>query len=84
MPKNNSRAQREYRRKSAEERQRKYDALTVKERIALAASRPGKSDREITRLGIASGIYPASVREDRKAFWDLVKKNMLVDIQDAS
>ena len=34
MPKNNSKAQREYRAKSAAERQAKYDALTRDEKVA--------------------------------------------------
>lgn len=34
MPKNNSKAQREYRTKSAQERQAKYDALTPSQKVA--------------------------------------------------
>lgn len=68
MPKNNSKAVRELRRKQAEERQSKYSALSIQDKIVRASDRPGKSDREITRLGVEAGIYPADIAEQRKAF----------------
>jgi hypothetical protein len=42
----------ERRRKEAEERQVKYNALTLQERIELAKSRRGSSKREIENLVI--------------------------------
>jgi hypothetical protein len=50
MPKINSTAVRNLRREQAEERQRKYDALSIDEKLELAKSRRGESTREITRL----------------------------------
>lgn len=43
-------AVRNAKRAEAEERQSRYDALSLKDRIKLAESRDGESKREITRL----------------------------------
>jgi len=43
-------ARRDKRRQEAEARQRTYEGLTIKARIALAKSRPGESKRELARL----------------------------------
>lgn len=60
MPKNNSKAQRELRKKGAEERQNKHNALTVEQKIVKASERSGDSSKEITRLGIEAGVYNAT------------------------
>ena len=44
-------ARRDKRRQEAEARDREYQALSVKARIARAENRPGESKREIVRLG---------------------------------
>lgn len=43
-------ARRDKRRQEAEARQRVYDGLSIKDRLALAKSRPGSSKREVARL----------------------------------
>ena len=74
MPKTNDKITRKNRREAAEKRQALYDALPVSAKIALASTRRGKSDKEITRLGVQAGIYPATIEEDRKA-WKNLKKS---------
>ena len=44
------RARKEQKRREAIERQKKYDALSIDEKIALAKSRPGNSAKELARL----------------------------------
>lgn len=50
MPKINDKHTRTTRREAAEERQKKYDALTTAEKIKLVQSRRGNSARELGRL----------------------------------
>ncbi len=54
MPQNNSKPQREYRQKGAESRQKRYDALSVQEKLEQAQGRPGASKREVSRLEAAA------------------------------
>lgn len=61
MTKRNDKFTREARRADAEKRQAEHDKLTVEQKIAKAASRPGESNREIVRLGIQAGIYTEAV-----------------------
>ncbi len=50
MPQNNSKSQREYRRKGAEERQRAYDSLDTANKLETARAARGNSKRQIARL----------------------------------
>lgn len=50
MPKINNRGVRELRRTQAEERQNKYSALTIEQKLEKISSRPGESKRERTRI----------------------------------
>lgn len=62
MPKTNDRITRAKRREQAEERQRKYDALSVQQKIVQASDRPGNSHKEVTLLGLQAGIYTRVVK----------------------
>ena len=57
MPKINDKHTRTNRRDAAEERQKKYDALSTAEKIKLAQSRRGNSAREISRLTADIAAY---------------------------
>lgn len=61
MTKRNDKHTREARREDAAKRQAAHDKLTVEQKIAKAAQRPGESSREITRLGVEAGIYTETV-----------------------
>jgi len=50
MRKVNNSSVRKLRREQAEERQGRYNALTLDEKIEQAKSRPGESSRELVRL----------------------------------
>lgn len=75
MPRDNSTAARTRRREAAEDRQAAYDKLTIDQKITRAAKRPGNSHKEITRLGIKAGIYPADIEEQRRAYEEKVLAN---------
>lgn len=68
MPKINDKITRKNRREAAEKRQATYDALSIQQKIVRASERRGESYKEITRLGVQAGIYPATIEEDRKAW----------------
>lgn len=50
MPKTNDRITRTKRREQAEERQRKYNALSAQEKIDRTDTRPGRSEKEVRKL----------------------------------
>ncbi len=50
MTRDNSTAARDRRRTEAQTRQKAYDALSLEEKVALVATRPGASARETARL----------------------------------
>jgi hypothetical protein len=50
MPKNNSKAQREYRRQGAEQRQAEYDKLTREQKFQKANVAPGLALRQMRRF----------------------------------
>lgn len=61
MTKRNDKFTREARRADAEKRQAEHDKLSIDQKIAKAAGRPGESNREIVRLGVQAGIYTDTV-----------------------
>lgn len=50
MPKVNNSSVRKLRREQAQERQGRYDALTLDQKIERAKERPGESAKELVRL----------------------------------
>ena len=50
MPKVNNSSVRKLRREQAQERQGRYDALTLDQKIERAKERPGESSKELVRL----------------------------------